>query len=90
MAITLTPETAKLLEASLKRYFAENLDADLGDLAATLLLDFCVRELGPSIYNQAISDAQSYFQARVLDLEGVCHEKEFTYWAGAGRGGGAR
>ena len=52
----------------------------MGDLKANLLLDFVLKEIGPSIYNTAIADAQTYFQGRVADLEGVCHEKEFTYW----------
>jgi len=33
------------------------------------------------VYNRAIADAQAYFQERTVDLEGVCYEKEFTYWA---------
>jgi hypothetical protein len=37
------------------------------------------------VYNTAVADAQAYFEARVSDLEGVCHEDEFTYWAPAGR-----
>ena len=39
-----------------------------------------LKEIGPSIYNQAIADAQSYFTGRVADLEGVCHEPEFGFW----------
>ena len=84
MAIKLAPETTKQLQASIKRYFAENLDQDIGDLKAGLLLDYCLKEIGPSIYNQAITDARAYFQDRVADLEGVCYETEFSYWAGAG------
>lgn len=80
MAINLSPETSKRLLASIKRYAAENLDEEIGDLKAGLLLDFCLKEIGPSIYNQAIADAQSYFTGRVADLEGVCHEDELTYW----------
>ena len=80
MAITLTPDTIKRLHGSIKRFAAEHLDEEMGDLKATLLLDFVLKEIGPSIYNTAIADAQTYFQGRVADLEGVCHEKEFTYW----------
>jgi uncharacterized protein (DUF2164 family) len=80
MTIELSPETTKQLQASIKRYFAENLDQDIGDLKAGMLLNYCLKEIGPSIYNQAIADAQAYFQARVGDLEAVCYEKEFTYW----------
>jgi hypothetical protein len=44
-----------------------------------------LKEIGAVVYNRAIADAQSYFQGRVADLEGVCYEKEFTYWAPANR-----
>ena len=80
MAITLPPEAKKQLLRSIKRYVAENLDQDIGDLKAGMLLDYFLKEIGPTVYNQAIADAQGYFQARVGDLEGVCSEKEFSYW----------
>ena len=80
MAIKLPPETITRLVASIKRYAAENLDEEIGDLKAGLLLEYCLEEIGPSIYNQAIVDAQSYFTGRVADLEGVCHEPEFGFW----------
>lgn len=80
MAITLSPETAARLLASIKRYAAEHLEQDFGDLQARLLLDYCLQEVGPVVYNQAIADAQRYFQGRVADLDGVCYEHEFAYW----------
>lgn len=80
MAIKLTDETKTELITSIKRYFAENMDEEIGDLKASLLLEFCVKEVGPSIYNQAIADAQACMQERVADLDGTCHEPEFGYW----------
>jgi uncharacterized protein (DUF2164 family) len=80
MPITLRPDTRKQLIGSLKRYAAENLDEEIGDLKAGLLLDFCLAEIGAVVYNQAIADAQAYFQERTTDLDGVCHQPEFTYW----------
>ncbi len=81
MAIKISPETMKQLQASIKRYFAEHMDEEIGDLKAGMLLDYCLKEICPTVYNQAIADAQSYFQERAVDLEGVCYEKEFGYWA---------
>jgi len=81
MPITLKPDTTKQLLASIKQYFSEHLDQDIGDLKAGMLLDYCLKEIGPVVYNKAITDAQAYFQERAIDLEGVCYEKEFTYWA---------
>jgi uncharacterized protein (DUF2164 family) len=80
MAITLPPDTTRTLVASIKRYAKENLGEEMGDLKAGLFLDFVLKEIGPSIYNRAITDAQSYFTDRVADLEGVCHEDELTFW----------
>ena len=80
MPIKLSPETTRRLVASIKRYATENLDEEIGDLKAGLMLDYCLKEIGPSIYNQAIADAQAYFTGRVADLEGVCHEPEFGFW----------
>ena len=80
MTIKLSEETRQRLIASLQRYCAEHMDEPVGDLKATLLLDFCVREIGPSIYNQAILDAQSHLQDKVAEMDGDCHETEFAYW----------
>jgi len=80
MAITLSDHTKKRLRASIQRYFDEELDQKIGDLKANLVLDYCLKEIGPCVYNQAISDAQTYFTARVADLEAACYEREFGYW----------
>lgn len=80
MTIKLQKETRDQLVRSIKRYFAENTESEIGDLKATLLLEFCVKEIGPSIYNQAIADAQAYFQDKAAELAGLRYEAEFDYW----------
>lgn len=80
MAIELTPEARKQAIASLRRYFTEELDQDVGDLKAGLLLEFMLREIGPSIHNAAIERAQVYLRDRLVDLEAVAAEVEFAYW----------
>ena len=80
MAITLSPDTTKQLQASIKKFLSEQFDEEAGDLKARLFLDFCLQEIAPSVYNRAITDAQAYFTGRVQDLEGVCYEPEFGYW----------
>lgn len=80
MAITLPDETSDRIVASLKRYFNEELDVELGDLKARLLLDFLLKEIAPSIYNTAVTDAQTYVRDRLADLDGACFEPEFGYW----------
>ncbi len=90
MAIELSPETKEQVAASLKRYFAEALDLDIGDLKASLLLQFILKEIGPPIYNRAVADAQSRMQEMVSEIDGTCYEPEFGYWKrphGARHGG---
>ena len=81
MAIELPDETQKQIVLSIKRFFQETMEEDFGDLKANQVLEFCLEEIGPTIYNQAISDAHTYFQGKVEDLEGSCWEPEFAYWA---------
>lgn len=80
MTIKLEKDTETYLLGSIQRFFAEELEEEIGDLKAMLVLDYCVREIGPSIYNQAIADAQTFFQEKTADLSGVRYEAEFDYW----------
>ena len=80
MPVQLSDDTRQKVLASIRRYFSEQLDQDIGDLQAGLMLEFILKEVGPSIYNAAIGDAQTYMRDRVADLEGVCFEPELAYW----------
>ena len=80
MTIALSDDATKQSVASIKRYFAEVLEQDIGDLKAQLLLGFILTEIGRSIYNGAIADAQIYLRDRVADLDGACSAPEFAYW----------
>ena len=80
MAIKLTKDSETFLAGSLKRYAAEELELDLGDLQAKLFLDYVLREIGPTIYNRAVADAQAVLQERLTDLGVDCFEPEFTFW----------
>ena len=81
MAMKLSQEHEKQLIASIKRFFDEVLEDEIGDLKAKLVLDFCLKEIGPAIYNRAVGDARAYMQDRLADLDGTCYEPEFGYWS---------
>lgn len=86
MEIRLTKDAEKRLTASVQRYLQEHFEAEAGELKAALLLRFILEEVGPTVYNQAIADAQAYIQERAADLENVCFVKEGAYWTrGPGR-----
>ncbi len=80
MRIKLSQELEQRLVASIKRFHQEKVGEEIGDLRARLWLDFCLREVGPAIYNQAIADAQARMTTMVADLEGELFEPEFGYW----------
>ncbi|MBG9387588.1 DUF2164 domain-containing protein [Caenimonas aquaedulcis] len=65
---------------SIERYFQENMDERIGNIAAGALLNFFVEEIGPLIYNQAVADVQERLQARVSELDIEHHEDPFQYW----------
>ena len=64
MSLKLADDTEKRLVASIKRFFEEEMDEPIGDLKALRVLDFCLREIAPSVYNQAIADAQAYLDVQ--------------------------
>jgi uncharacterized protein (DUF2164 family) len=80
MAINLSEEIRQKLQESIKQFFDEHLDESIGDLKASLVLDYCLKEIGPSVYNQAIRDAQAYMQEKTSDMDSVCYEPELGYW----------
>ena len=80
MTIKIREEARTALIASIRRYFTEELEQDIGELKAGFLLDYVFTEIGPVVYNSAIADAQAYFQQRAADLDGVCFEPELAYW----------
>ena len=80
MRIELSAQVRKDAITSIQKYFEVNMPELIGELPAGLLLNFFVDEIGPVIYNKAISDAQTRMAQRVDDLNGELFEDEFQYW----------
>ena len=80
MTIELSKEDRAQAVASIERYFRENMEEKIGNVAASGLLGFFLEEVGPSIYNKGVSDTQERLQARVSELDFEVHEDEFAYW----------
>jgi uncharacterized protein (DUF2164 family) len=80
MEIKLNKDVDSRLIGSLQRYLAEELDTDASQLQAQLLLDFIKQEIGPYIYNRAVSDAQQMLQQQVEELNLHCYALETSHW----------
>lgn len=80
MAITLETEARGYLLGSIKRFFEEELDESIGDLKAARVLEFALKEIGPSVYNQAMADAKDWFQEKAVELGDARYQAEFDFW----------
>jgi uncharacterized protein (DUF2164 family) len=79
MRIRLDGDRRERLLASTRRFFADALDVELGDLAAERVVDFFAKQLGAPVYNQAIQDARAFLQSKLDDLEGEFYEPDEPY-----------
>lgn len=80
MAVELPKPDKDQAIASIERYFLEHMDQKIGNVTAGSLLAFMLEEIGPSIYNKGVADAQERLQQRVSELDFEVHEEEFGYW----------
>lgn len=80
MPIELSKEDRQHAVASIERYFRENMEEKIGNIAASGLLSFFLEEVGPSVYNKGVIDAQERMQSRVAEIDIEVHEDEFVYW----------
>ena len=76
----LRDDARKRAIVSIRQYFKTELDQDIGELKAALVLDYFLVEIGPAIYNKGIADARTFFDERSADLAALCSREEFTYW----------
>ena len=80
MTIEISKEARKEAIVSIERYFQENMEEKIGNIAAGALLGYFLEEIGPLVYNQAVADVQERLQVRVSELDIEHHEDEFQYW----------
>jgi len=64
----LSKESRDRLVPLIRKYFLEEREMEIGDLAASLILDFFVENMADEFYNQGIYDAHKYMMERAEDL----------------------
>lgn len=89
MSIELAKDVRAEAVKSIERYFQENMEERIGNIAAAAMLNFFVEEIGPVIYNQAVAQVQERLQARLSEIDIEVHEEEFQYWRRRERSGKA-
>ncbi|HEY0062436.1 MAG TPA: DUF2164 domain-containing protein [Telluria sp.] len=81
MTIEITSDASNQAIASIQRYFSENMDEPIGSLEAGSLLSFFLKEIGPLVYNKAVSDVQERLQERIAEIDVEVYEEAFSYWS---------
>ncbi len=76
MEIKLSVIRKKEIVEAVQANFRNEQDEIIGELKAEMLVDFFIEKLGPKIYNQAIEDASSFIQGKLIDLEGILYIPE--------------
>ena len=87
MAVELDKSQRPVAIASIERYFKEHFDQRIGNIQAGALLNFFLEEIGPSVYNRGVADAQERMLMRAQELDVEIHEDPFRYWAKRDRRG---
>lgn len=67
-SIEFSREERAAITAKLRDYFARELDQELGQLPAEMLLDFIGKEIGGAFYNRGVHDAQQLVQQKTEDI----------------------
>ena len=76
MRIKLSDDRKTEITNALVGYFSSEFDEELSDYRAAGIVDFMLRQIGPSQYNQAIADARKYMAAKIDDLDTEFYEPE--------------
>ena len=77
LRIKLSDDRRVALINLIKEFYLESFDEKLSEYRAERLLDFCIKQLGPPIYNQAIADARAFMLQKLEDLDVEFYEPEY-------------
>ncbi|MDF2678612.1 MAG: hypothetical protein K0Q97_2966 [Bacillota bacterium] len=66
--VKLTKEKKEIMVEKIKKYYFDERDEAIGDLAAGIFLDFIINDLAIEFYNQGVYDSFLYMNDRCEDL----------------------
>ena len=67
--IKLEKEQKDKLIRDIQWYFEKEREEEIGNLGAELILDFFLKEIAPTIYNEGLNDAKAWFTSKLADLD---------------------
>ena len=76
MRIKLDDDRKAQIARAVMGYFSSEFDEDISEFRASELVEFMLKQIGPSQYNQAIQDARKYMAGKLDDLDTEFFEPE--------------
>ncbi|MEH6545560.1 MAG: DUF2164 domain-containing protein [Sneathiella sp.] len=76
MRIKLSPERKEEIANALSGYYQEQFDEELSEYRAMTLVEFLLQKIGPSQYNQAVTDVRKFLTEKVEELDTEFYEPE--------------
>lgn len=67
-SIVFSKEEQADLIPRIKAFVRDELDTEIGDLQASMLMDFFAEKLGHAVYNRAIYDAQALIASKAEEM----------------------
>ena len=80
MNLPLSKDQKANLIGSLRRFAAEELDAEWSEVRAGFVLEYFLKEIAPLAYNKGVDDARGQLAQLAEDLPGTCFEEPLRYW----------
>ncbi|MFL0811348.1 MAG: DUF2164 domain-containing protein [Agarilytica sp.] len=74
--IKISKENRERIVQKVKKYFADELDQDIGGFDAEFSIDFFAKEIGSHCYNQGLFDAHSLFTEKSEEIGYLVQELE--------------
>lgn len=74
--IKLPKEQKDEIVRRLQAFFEEERTESIGNLAAEQILDFMLKEIGPYVYNKAISDVRIMMDQKLTQIEDELYAME--------------
>ena len=69
MRIKLSNERKEAISNELVDFFQSEFDEEISEFRALEIVDFMLKKIGPSQYNQAVSDVRKYMSEKIDDLD---------------------
>lgn len=69
--IKISKEKRAEMVSAIKAYHLREREEEIGDLAASLLLDFIIAELAPEFYNHGVADSYAFMEKQLEDLMAI-------------------